>query len=359
MSAIAYRTADIGGPKIFYREAGPQDAPALLLLHGFPTSSHMYRHLIPALADAYRVIAPDLPGFGFSDTPDRADFSYTFENLTSVIDRFTDAIGLGQYALFVFDYGAPGAEQLSLARTSQCAPSPRAVHGKFNCVASALRHDAAVKRRPEGGVDVIYACRRARRIGAGIILVVAARIRHRGLLPGNVAVRRAARPAYPDFLAGDDLGFRAVADERRHPRLFLRRRRNDRLRGLLSLLSDRRPDRRRHPFPARVRIHPGVHGRPIRPDRRMVLQRGCRRPPAVGGLRQPAGHRHHLRRGGIDGIYRLHRRPRADPPRLFHARRIAGVPAHRRVPAERAAGRARGARGADRIGQRLRHRGDR
>ncbi|MCZ6721276.1 MAG: alpha/beta fold hydrolase, partial [Proteobacteria bacterium] len=114
MSAIAYRTADIGGQKIFYREAGPQDALALLLLHGFPTSSHMYRHLIPALADAYRVIAPDLPGFGFSDTPDRADFSYTFENLTSVIDRFTDAIGLGQYAIFVFDYGAPVGLRLAV-----------------------------------------------------------------------------------------------------------------------------------------------------------------------------------------------------------------------------------------------------
>ncbi len=107
MSAIAYRTADIGGQKIFYREAGPQDAPTLLLLHGFPTSSHMYRGLIPALADAYRVIAPDLPGFGFSDAPDRADLPYTFESLTNVIDRFTDAIGLGSYALFVFDYGAP------------------------------------------------------------------------------------------------------------------------------------------------------------------------------------------------------------------------------------------------------------
>jgi len=114
MSAIAYRTADIGGQKIFYREAGPQDAPTLLLLHGFPTSSHMYRGLIPALADAYRVIAPDLPGFGFSDAPDRANFSYTFENLTDVIDRFTDAVGLGQYALFVFDYGAPVGLRLAV-----------------------------------------------------------------------------------------------------------------------------------------------------------------------------------------------------------------------------------------------------
>ncbi len=114
MSGIAHRTADIGGQKIFYREAGRRDAPALLLLHGFPTSSHMYRKLIPALADAYHVIAPDLPGFGFSDAPDRAQFAYTFENLAGVIDRFTDAVGLGQYAIFVFDYGAPVGLRLAV-----------------------------------------------------------------------------------------------------------------------------------------------------------------------------------------------------------------------------------------------------
>lgn len=114
MNAIAYRTADTGGQNIFYREAGPQGAPALLLLHGFPTSSHMYRNLIPALADTYRVIAPDLPGFGFSDAPDRAAFSYTFESLTNVIDRFTDAIDLGRYAIFVFDYGAPVGLRLAV-----------------------------------------------------------------------------------------------------------------------------------------------------------------------------------------------------------------------------------------------------
>ncbi len=114
MSAIVYRTANVGGQNIFYREAGPRGAPTLLLLHGFPTSSHMYRNLIPALADAYRVIAPDLPGFGFSDAPDRAAFSYTFGNLTDVIDRFTDTIGLGRYAIFVFDYGAPVGLRLAV-----------------------------------------------------------------------------------------------------------------------------------------------------------------------------------------------------------------------------------------------------
>ena len=114
MSAIVFRTANVGGQNIFYREAGPRGAPTLLLLHGFPTSSHMYRNLIPALADAYRVIAPDLPGFGFSDAPDRAAFSYTFGNLTDVIDRFTDTIGLGRYAIFVFDYGAPVGLRLAV-----------------------------------------------------------------------------------------------------------------------------------------------------------------------------------------------------------------------------------------------------
>jgi len=114
MHAIANRTVDIDGHKIFYREAGRPGAPALLMLHGFPTSSHMYRNLIPALADSYRLIAPDLPEFGFSDAPDRAQFSYTFKNLANVIGRFTDAVGLGQYALFVFDYGAPVGFRLAL-----------------------------------------------------------------------------------------------------------------------------------------------------------------------------------------------------------------------------------------------------
>ncbi|MGH6858152.1 MAG: alpha/beta fold hydrolase, partial [Methylocella sp.] len=91
---IHYRTAEIDGRKIFYREAGNRQAPTLLLLHGFPTSSHMFRNLIPLLADRYRVIAPDLPGFGFSDAPDRAQFKYTFANLTKVVDGFTQAVGL-------------------------------------------------------------------------------------------------------------------------------------------------------------------------------------------------------------------------------------------------------------------------
>ncbi|MBK8176546.1 MAG: alpha/beta hydrolase [Rhodospirillales bacterium] len=104
---IAYRTTHVDGVTVFYREAGPADAPAVLLLHGFPTSSHMYRNLIPALADRWRVIAPDLPGFGFSDAPDRATFAYTFAHLAQIMERFTEIVGLTRYALYVFDYGAP------------------------------------------------------------------------------------------------------------------------------------------------------------------------------------------------------------------------------------------------------------
>jgi len=112
---IAYRNVLVDGVKIFYREAGSKDAPTLLLLHGFPTSSHMFRNLIPALAEKYHVVAPDLPGFGFSDAPDRKQFRYTFENLANVIDKFTQALGLQRYAIYVFDYGAPVGFRLALA----------------------------------------------------------------------------------------------------------------------------------------------------------------------------------------------------------------------------------------------------
>lgn len=109
-----YRHADVDGLKIFYREAGSKDSPTLLLLHGFPTSSHMFRNLIPALADRFRVVAPDLPGFGFSESPDRKQFLYTFDNLAKVIDRFTQVLGLDHYAIYVFDYGAPVGFRLAL-----------------------------------------------------------------------------------------------------------------------------------------------------------------------------------------------------------------------------------------------------
>src|SRR5262249_36745887 len=112
---MKYNRTNINGCSIFYREAGNTDAPALLLLHGFPTSSHMFRDLIPRLADSYHVVAPDLPGFGFSDAPDRAQFKYTFDNLASVIGGLAAKIGLLRYALYVFDYGAPVGFRMALA----------------------------------------------------------------------------------------------------------------------------------------------------------------------------------------------------------------------------------------------------
>jgi pimeloyl-ACP methyl ester carboxylesterase len=112
---ISYKNAAIDGSRIFYREAGPATAPTILLLHGFPTSSHMFRNLIPALADGYHVVAPDLPGFGFSDAPDRKQFRYTFENLAKAIGSFTQSIGLERFAIYVFDYGAPLGFRLALA----------------------------------------------------------------------------------------------------------------------------------------------------------------------------------------------------------------------------------------------------
>src|SRR6201993_5454786 len=99
----SYRHAAANGNRIFYREAGPETAPTILVLHGFPTSSHMFRNLIPTLADRYHVIAPDLPGFGFSDAPDRKHFHYTFEHLATVIDKFAQTIGLERYGIYVFD----------------------------------------------------------------------------------------------------------------------------------------------------------------------------------------------------------------------------------------------------------------
>ncbi len=110
----SHRFADVDGLKIFYREAGADTSPALLLLHGFPTSSHMFRDLIPALADDYHVVAPDLPGFGFSEAPDRAQFRYTFDHLADVIDRFTAVARLTRYAIYVFDYGAPVGFRLAM-----------------------------------------------------------------------------------------------------------------------------------------------------------------------------------------------------------------------------------------------------
>ena len=112
--SIRYSKQDVDGINIFYREAGSPTSPAVLLLHGFPSSSHMFRGLIPLLAQHFHVIAPDLPGFGFSDAPSRAHFAYTFDHLTDVMERFTQAIGLARYALYIFDYGAPVGLRLAL-----------------------------------------------------------------------------------------------------------------------------------------------------------------------------------------------------------------------------------------------------
>ena len=105
--ATHFRTLDVDGTQIFYREAGDPSRPSILLLHGFPSSSHMFRDLIPELADRYHVIAPDLPGFGQSAMKPRDAFSYTFDNIASVVDRFTVVAGLTRFAIYVFDYGAP------------------------------------------------------------------------------------------------------------------------------------------------------------------------------------------------------------------------------------------------------------
>jgi pimeloyl-ACP methyl ester carboxylesterase len=107
MTKVSFKKADVDGFNVFYRESGAKDAPTILLLHGFPTSSHMFRDLIPLLADRFHVVAPDLPGFGQSDMPAREKFTYTFDNIASVIDRFTEVIGLKRFAVYVFDYGAP------------------------------------------------------------------------------------------------------------------------------------------------------------------------------------------------------------------------------------------------------------
>jgi pimeloyl-ACP methyl ester carboxylesterase len=115
MNSIKYQKADVDGLKVFYREAGRAGAPALLLLHGFPTASHMFRGLIPRLAEQFHLIAPDLPGFGQTDMPSRESFRYTFDNIAQVIDRFTDVFGLKKFAVYVFDYGAPTGFRIASA----------------------------------------------------------------------------------------------------------------------------------------------------------------------------------------------------------------------------------------------------
>ncbi|MFH5927283.1 alpha/beta fold hydrolase [Roseomonas xinghualingensis] len=121
MLEVQYGTQKVGPVEVFYRAAGPADAPVILLLHGFPTSSHMFRDLIPLLASRYRVIAPDFPGFGLTRAPGRGSFDYSFDNLAEVTGQFVDAIGLNRYALYIFDYGAPVGLRLAMTQPERVA----------------------------------------------------------------------------------------------------------------------------------------------------------------------------------------------------------------------------------------------
>lgn len=114
MTAIKYQTINVEGLKVFYREAGAAEARKLLLLHGFPSASHMFRDLMPLLADRFHIIAPDVPGFGQSDMPARDKFAYTFDSLANIIERFTEVVGFDRFAVYVFDYGAPIGFRLAM-----------------------------------------------------------------------------------------------------------------------------------------------------------------------------------------------------------------------------------------------------
>jgi pimeloyl-ACP methyl ester carboxylesterase len=114
MDRTAYRIVDVNGLSVFYREAGPQDAPAILLLHGFPSSSRMWQPLLDRLADSFRLVAPDYPGFGHSDAPSHTQFAYTFDHLAAVLGDFTQALGLARYTLVMQDYGGPVGFRLAI-----------------------------------------------------------------------------------------------------------------------------------------------------------------------------------------------------------------------------------------------------
>ena len=145
MTAINYRTAEIDGLNIFYREAGRADAPTLLLLHGFPSASHMFRDLIPLLADRFHLVAPDLPGFGQSDMPSRDDFKYTFDNLAEAIGRFTEVVGLEAVRDLHFRLWRAG-------RLAHCREAPGADHCHHLPERQRLRGGAERRLEPDSGL---------------------------------------------------------------------------------------------------------------------------------------------------------------------------------------------------------------
>ncbi|WP_371999110.1 alpha/beta hydrolase (plasmid) [Tistrella mobilis] len=142
--AITHRSIDLGPVTVFYREAGDPGNPTLLLLHGFPTSSHMFRDLIPLLADRFHLVAPDLPGFGFTTAPDRGAFDYGFDGLARVMTAFTEALGLARFALYVFDYGAPVGFRLALAQPERVTAL---ISQNGNAYEAGLGEDWAATRR--------------------------------------------------------------------------------------------------------------------------------------------------------------------------------------------------------------------
>ncbi|WP_372070498.1 alpha/beta hydrolase (plasmid) [Tistrella mobilis] len=142
--AIAHQSLDLGPVTVFYREAGDPRNPTLLLLHGFPTSSHMFRDLIPLLADRFHLVAPDLPGFGFTTAPDRGAFDYSFDGLARVMAGFTTALGLERFALYVFDYGAPVGFRLALAQPERVTAL---ISQNGNAYEAGLGEDWAATRR--------------------------------------------------------------------------------------------------------------------------------------------------------------------------------------------------------------------
>ena len=147
-TCVLYRAVKVDGLNIFYREAGPKQAPAILLLHGLPSSSRMFEPLLSRLSDRFHLIAPDYPGFGHSDWPKPAEFAYTFDHLATVIDHFTDAIGLARYTLYMQDYGGPVGFRLALAH-------PDRVQSLI--IQNAVAHDEGLgpnwkTRRPSGPI---------------------------------------------------------------------------------------------------------------------------------------------------------------------------------------------------------------